>query len=102
VPPLFRRDDVTLAGALSVIFAANATPVLVLPGVLGFPAGGIFLLDWLPRFAAILGAGAVVSIPIVIAARARFGAVAPVLFVLSLAALAAANAYLWVLCVQSV
>lgn len=99
---LFGPADGTLLGALGAITAANAGAVIFVPGALGYPRGGMFLIDALPVFALAALAGAALAIPMLLVSGARFGLLTGALFVLGLAALALIDAWLWVACVSSV
>lgn len=93
-------DDAKLLVALDVLVGLDAFAVLVLPGLLGYPSGGTFLLEALPIFAGVLGLLALVAVAAL--GPARFGLPAKLTFAIALGLLAAGNAYLWTLCVAAV
>ena len=91
-----------LAFALLAMVALDAVLVFVVPRLLGYPTGGIFLLDGLPFLAGALWIAAALAVPVLLASRKHVGPVGAFAFVAGLCALGAANAYLWMLCVASV
>jgi hypothetical protein len=91
-----------LLGALDIVVGIDAFAALILPSLLGHPTGGRFLLHALPVFATLFALGALVTLPALGVAHGRFGMPAKVTVAVVLALLAAANVYLWTLCVASV
>ena len=91
-----------LAAYFAWLAMADAFVVTVLPMQLGYPEGGVFLLSALPAIAFALVLAASLTIPLVVASRARIGMGSAVACMVGLGTLGLLNAYLWVLCVQSV
>ncbi len=98
-----KRNDANIDAILVSLFVGfvllNAGAAFGLPHLLGYPAGGSFLLSALPGFG--LGATAL-AVAIAGFAVMRRCSIASVLVSLGLVAVAASNAWLWVLCVSSV
>ena len=81
---------------------ADVFVVTVLPMELGYPAGGVFLLTALPPIAFALVLAASLTIPLIVLSRARIGIGSAAACTVALGSLGLLNAYLWMLCVQTV
>lgn len=91
-----------VAMALAIVAGGNLLAVTVVPAMLGYPHGGGFLLTALPWMSVAQSVAAALTLPLVVASRARVGLASALFAALSLTAFAAIDAYLWALCVASV